>query len=381
MGLGILTKGPVAVLHVLPVALLAPWWWSGSGGRTRMALDRRRWYGGVALAVLVATLVALAWAVPTAIAGGEAFRREIFWHQSADRIATTAHHLQPFWFYVAMLPVLALPWLFVPAAWRAGLALLRFGPSPGVRFVLAWGVPVFLAFSAFRGKQVQYLLPEVPAIAFLLAAGLVAAGGRIRRVDLWALAAAFAALSVLLLVLAQQPTVTHLVPPESLPALGWSVAALLLAALGTALAPWRDGVRAVAVIGSASVLAMAGLYAGFGRVAFDVYDLHPVSQHLGSVQQAGLPVAHSGKYHGQFQFIGRLTRPLAVVEGRQPLLVWAAAHPQGRVVLYSRRPLTHDGGAQAAFGQKFKGGFVEVWRATDLPGVSDGWYRPRDDAE
>ena len=382
VGLGILTKGPVALVHVLPVAVLAPWWRRGrSGSSARMPGSWAGWYRGVGLAVLTAALVALAWAIPAAVAGGEAFRREIFWNQSVDRIATTAHHLQPFWFYAAMLPVLMLPWLFLPAAWRAVLALVRFGPSPGVRFVLAWSVSAFLAFSAFRGKQVQYLLPEVPAIAFVLASGLVAAGGRIRRADAWVAAALFAALAVLLLALTRHPRVMHLVPPDELPLLGWSVAALVLAALAVALAPWREGARAVAVIGSASVLAMAGAYAGFGRVAFDVYDLHPVSRHLAAVQRAGQAIAHSGKYHGQYQFIGRLARPLVVVEGRQPLLDWAAGQPDGRVVLYSAAPLVHAAGGRPEFEQKFKGRWVSVWRAADLPGVSDGWYRQRDDTD
>lgn len=382
MGLGILTKGPVVLLHVLPLALLAPWWRRAAGGPSAASGSRwRAWYGGVALAVLVAAVVALAWALPAAMAGGEAYRREIFWNQSADRIATTTHHLRSFWFYAAMLPVLMLPWLFLPAAWRGMLALARGGPSPGLRFALAWLTPVFLAFSAFRGKQVQYLLPEVPAIAFVLASGVMAAGGRLRRLDAWVVAGLYAMLAALPLVLTRHPRAMHLLPPEEWPILGWTVAAFLLAALVVAAAPWRDGVRALAMIGSASVLAMTGIFAGFGRVAFDIYDLHPVSRHLAAVQHSGQAIAHAGKYHGQFQFMGRLKQPLDVVDGRGPLLDWATGHPEGRVVLYSKAPLTHASGAQPEFAQKFKGGWVSVWRAADLPGVSDGWIRQPREAE
>jgi len=129
------------------------------------------------------------------------------------------------------------------------------------------------------------------------------------------------------------------------------------------------------------VLAMAGAYARFGRVAFDVYDLHPVSRHLAAAQRAGQAIAHAGKYHGQYQFIGRLTRPLVVVQGRQPLLDWAAGQPDGRVVLYSAAPLVHAAGGRPEFEQKFKGRWVSVWRTADLPGLSDGWYRQRDDTD
>ncbi|HSW24675.1 MAG TPA: glycosyltransferase family 39 protein, partial [Burkholderiaceae bacterium] len=56
LGLGILAKGPVALLHVLPLALLAPWW------RHRVSVSPAahqgwgRWYAGVALAVLIAAV-------------------------------------------------------------------------------------------------------------------------------------------------------------------------------------------------------------------------------------------------------------------------------------------------------------------------------------
>ena len=382
MGLGILTKGPVALLHVLPLAVLAPWWRRGAGGPADAAGARwGAWYGGVAVAFLLAAAVALAWALPAAVAGSEAFRREIFWNQSADRIATTTHHLRPFWFYVAMLPVLMLPWLFLPSAWRGMWVLGRDGRQPGLRFVLSWLVPVFLAFSSFRGKQAQYLLPELPAIAFVLACGWGASGGRIRRSDAWVVAGVFAAAAVLVGVLSGHPRLIHFVQAESLPALRWSIAAFVLAALATALAPWRDNVRAVAVVASASVFAMAGLYAGLSRAALDIYDLHPVSRHLAAVQQAGQPIAHGGKYHGQYQFIGRLARPLEVVQGRQAMLDWAAGRPDGRVVLYSDAPLVHVAGRRPEFEQRFKGRWVSIWRAVDLPGVSDGWTRQARDTE
>jgi 4-amino-4-deoxy-L-arabinose transferase-like glycosyltransferase len=52
IGLGILTKGPVILLHLLPVALLASSW--------------SRWY----LGVILGAAIALAWAIPAAIYGG-----------------------------------------------------------------------------------------------------------------------------------------------------------------------------------------------------------------------------------------------------------------------------------------------------------------------
>ena len=128
LGLGILTKGPVALLHVLPLALLAPWW------RHRVLVIPAahcgwgRWYAGVALAVLIAAAIALAWAVPAALAGGDFVRARDLLVAVADRVASTTHHLRPAWFYVVALPVLVLPWLLMLPVWR-GAAGARARPT------------------------------------------------------------------------------------------------------------------------------------------------------------------------------------------------------------------------------------------------------------
>ncbi len=178
IGLGILTKGPVALLHLLPLALLAPWWRRGAGTAPQRW---GRWYGGTGLAVLVGAAIALAWALPAALAGGGQFGREIFWSQSVDRMVATQHHLRPFWFYLATAPLLLLPWLFFPAVWRGLRALAGGERSLLVRFAVAWAIPVLIGFSLFKGKQIQYLLPVVPAFALLAAAGIA----RLERIRRW----------------------------------------------------------------------------------------------------------------------------------------------------------------------------------------------------
>lgn len=168
IGLGILTKGPVALLHVMPVALLAPWW-----------ADRiprggwRSWYLRSAGAVLLGAAIALAWAIPAAIIGGEQFEYELFWYQSANRMVSAFHHVRPVWWYLAIAPLILFPWVLWPTLWRGVAGLVRGPRDSGVRFALAWAVPVFVAFSLISSKQMHYLFPEFPAFAMIAAAGLV----------------------------------------------------------------------------------------------------------------------------------------------------------------------------------------------------------------
>jgi 4-amino-4-deoxy-L-arabinose transferase-like glycosyltransferase len=370
----------VAALHLLPLALLGPWWLRAA----ESAASPRRWgpwYAGVGVAVLVGAAIALAWAIPTALAGGGEFGREIFWSQSVDRMVSTDHHLRPFWFYVAMAPVLVLPWLFLPTVWRGFAALAGSGRSLTVRFAAAWLAPVAIGFSLFKGKQIQYLLPEVPAFALLAAAGLSALKTETKRWEPLAVAMVFAALAVTLVWLSFQPRLAHLVQPADRPWVWLSAAVLAAVAAAVAVAPLRDRVATVTTIAAAGVAVVVGGYAGVGRAVFDGYDIAPVARHLAQAQQQGRPIAHFAKYHGQFQFVGRLTQPIEVIATAPELLAWAQRNPDGVVIVYAREPLTHADGRPPQFRQKFKGRNVYVWRGADLAGVSANWHRVENDGD
>lgn len=368
MGLGILTKGPVALLHVLPLALLGPWWIRPSAFGARAG----RWYAGVALAIVVAAAVALAWAVPAAIAAGPAFREEIFWRQSAGRIASEGYHARPFWFHLALLPILLAPWLFFPPIWRALNAALRAPASVAVRFAIAWAVPVVIGFSLFKGKQPQYLLPEIPAFALLMAFGL-AGMGEVRRRDTAIVAGLLAAAASALPFLATRSRIAHLIDSGEMITIWITSAMLLLLAVGLVLARVRWPERALALVGSAAVAALVVLWTGVGAVLLPGYDLRPVASAIAEAQARGQAVAHFGDYHGEYQFIGRLTRPLEIVRGPAGALQWAEQHPDGCIVIGTDGPLDIRTVRPVAW-QAFRSGYVYLWRGADLRALGDAWY-------
>jgi len=161
IGLGVLAKGPVILLHLLPVAVVAPWW------APAVRAASARWYLGLLGAVLLGAALALAWALPAGYFGGEAFRRAIFWGQTAGRVAESFAHRAPWWYYLPLLPAILFPWLIWPALWR-GLRAAGFGPeNTGARFLAAWLVLTVVGFSFVSGKQAKYLVPMLPAFALL----------------------------------------------------------------------------------------------------------------------------------------------------------------------------------------------------------------------
>ncbi|MBL6931840.1 MAG: glycosyltransferase family 39 protein, partial [Rhodospirillales bacterium] len=190
IGIGALTKGPAILLSTLPVALLAPLWASSLSARDdeidtgELDLDAtsvpqmwsrgwKKWYLYTGLALLGGVAIGLAWAIPAAIMGGEEYRNAIFWGQSAGRMVDSFAHARPWWWFLAVLPGLVLPWTIWPACWRSIAGLLAIRKDNGLRFCLIWFLPALIIFSAISGKQLHYLLPVFPAVALILGRLLV----------------------------------------------------------------------------------------------------------------------------------------------------------------------------------------------------------------
>jgi len=347
IGLGVLSKGPVILVQVLPVALLAPLWL-----RSPQAPRWGRWYAGVLVSVLIGALLALAWALPAASAGGEAYREAIFWGQSADRLVESFAHAHPAWWYLPWLPLLFAPWSLLPWVWRA-LAQARPAADAGMRFCLAWMVAVFILMSLISGKQLKYLLPLLPAFALLLARVL----GRMPSAPVgqkpWLPAGLLLLLGVLGMVL-----------PAYLESAAWVREVrplwgglLLLAGLALVLLPRLRPLQyppLLAVL-SAGLITIAHL--GLFAAAAPAYDLRAASEFVASAQAEGRQVASAKRYHGQFGFYGRLRQPVVQLEPEK-VLQWARQHPRDYVMITGKN--IGKFAAAAVFAQPYRSGYLAI---------------------
>ena len=330
LGLGALAKGPVVLASVLPVMLLAPWWMA-SGPRPRWG----RWYAGAGSALLGAHALALAWALPAARSGGPAYTREILFGQTSGRLVQSFAHQRPWWWYLALAPFALFPYVAWPPSWRAAAGLRRRSGDGGIRFCLAVVVPAFVAFSAISGKQEHYLLSLLPAVALLLAAGFEAAPPHRgpRAPALWVAGLGALVLGAPIFLPGRLPA---WVEPASLA----SGACLLVAGAGLA---WLGGRRAtwrLETLHAVTLAVVVALHLGLA-IAAPAFDPRPVAAHLRRLEAAGHPLAFAGTYHGEFQFLGRLERPLAVLHPGMERR-WLEDHPGGRVVAVYARVPPHD---------------------------------------
>lgn len=357
---GVLSKGPVILVMILPSALAAPWWL-----KPKPVGGWRAWYGPMLAAVLLGALLALAWALPAGFAGGEAYRRLIFWGQSAARINNSFAHKLPFWWYLAWLPVLWLPWVCWPPLWRAvrGVTL-----DSGLRLCVAQALPVLLLFSAISGKRIHYLLPMFPAAALFAARALSTSRPIPTRLDAipTGLLITLTALALLLLPLLDWDDIkdeaadfAYKTPLAAKLLLLGLVAAVLALRPASLLA----GVR-IQTLASFGVMLAAHMV--FRQIGWPYYDMRPFADRLAAVERDGAPVAHWLKYNGDFNFLGRLEQPLLEISSKPQLLEWMHSHPQGYVVLM-RQPnpaFSEDG---VAFAQFYRGHRrLMLWQSAEL---------------
>ncbi|SFS18584.1 4-amino-4-deoxy-L-arabinose transferase [Dyella sp. OK004] len=363
MGLGLLAKGPVMLLHVAFPWLLGPLW---SDWAQR---ERRRWYGQGALAMLAGLGLLLAWALTAAWVGGEAYRNQLLFHQTAGRVVDAFAHAAPFWWYVPLLPVLIFPFALWPRLWVA-VGILRRPFEPGLRFVFCWLGPVLLGFSIISGKQPYYLLPEYAAFALLIAAALLLLRQRhLAWVDsawlgpwpLGLLGVGFGLALILLPYWVRSGAINNAqlttIAPHSA---AFGVLYLLLGAL--LLVPGKNGLYRIACAGLIGVVAANGL---FTLTLWPAYDFAHVATLIGNAERHGQPVANIGSNDGQFNFLGRLTRPITPLRGEPAIKAWAAAHPDGLIVTYPRQ-LTAADRNNAVYIQPFRGVWLTVWPAPAL---------------
>jgi 4-amino-4-deoxy-L-arabinose transferase-like glycosyltransferase len=165
VGVSLLAKGLIGI--VIPLAVVASYF-----------LFRRKWPNrsvllSLAWGVPLAAVVALIWYGPMIARHGWKFIDQFFvQHHFARFVSNKYHHPQPFYFYVPILALLALPWTgFLGTALVGARSWNWRSDSPRDRlrvFAFAWTVAPIVFFSLSRSKLAGYILPVLPGVALLV---------------------------------------------------------------------------------------------------------------------------------------------------------------------------------------------------------------------
>jgi 4-amino-4-deoxy-L-arabinose transferase-like glycosyltransferase len=348
-GLGILAKGPVVLLVGGMPLLFAPWW---SLQARRHPLRHYTILLGI---IAIGAGLALSWALPAAHAGGPAYENALLFRQTLGRVASSFAHRRPLWWYLPVLPAMALPWMVslgrltkdpqTDAAPAFDMRRLR-------RFALAAFVPAFVAFCFISGKQPHYLLPLLPALALWLGASL--AHGRIGISDRRS-GVVIALLGAGIIVLAHKVAVGSLGAASFMWAGGTILIGIWLGLRGRLSGSPRAA--ALAMLAAVMAAKLAAVESGGLR-----FDTTPAAQYVARAQREHIPLLYIGRHNAAFDFAGRLREPVA--EGKlKDVQAWAQAHPTGWIMTYDRSNTLPE---KPFYRQPFLNRELMIWRAFDV---------------
>ncbi len=163
LGLGFLTKGPIAFL--IPLCAVIPW---AIARQRQPGHDRRTYYGFPGF--LVALVIGFSWFIVLFQQHPELMTYYLH-YEFLDRIASNVHNrAKPFWFYSAVLLGGLFPWsVLLPRTLRFIMGT-RPGIGSPVRWLFAgWLILPWFILHGVTSKLPTYLLPLYPPLAVVLA--------------------------------------------------------------------------------------------------------------------------------------------------------------------------------------------------------------------
>ena len=349
---GLLTKGPAVFVYLLSIPLFRAWW-----DTRRENPARAKWVLAVLGTAILGFAIALLWAIPAANQGGPAYKEAILWGQTVNRVASSFAHRRPFWWYLPIVPLFFFPWII----FRPSFAKLQLKTADlGTRFCIAWlGLPL-LIFSMISGKQVHYLIPFIPAGALLIGRNISRAEGVGGKTSVKILGGLFILLGLVALaapLIDMGGDVGFMEPGDTMFAsLGLLIAGLLL------LLPFRSTGGTVKRIALCLTLVLlCGLIEAKTHF-MDDYDMKETAVFIKGEMDKGRPVANIGKYHGQYQFLGRLNNPIAVLGSTDSIMEFAADHPDALFISYQHADENQlPEGSKICFSHEYRGKFVVLW--------------------
>ena len=336
VGLGILAKGPVILLFILPTMILGPFF-------LKPAFEVQNYYRSISLIFILGIVIALTWAIPAACIGGKFYAQSIFWHQSAGRIQGDYGGLKPWYIYLVFLFWLLFPWTLWVLLWKKSWQLFRNKdnhnqPNFGLKMVGLVIIPSFLLLSLIPMKSERYIIPLLPwfalGISFVLSSFV---NYKTKRLDTFPIGITYIFAGLFCLI------VPHYLPTPLKDRYFWV----------NDLAHWWFWLLIVigllvCSVTFKSVLKQTVWLCFTALLTFIIYDfaiiakianynnLQPMASHIARIQKHSQPVAlYQSDF--EFDFFGRLTQPLVLLETKKQLIEWANKNQNGWVVTINNR--------------------------------------------
>ncbi|MFH0781748.1 MAG: glycosyltransferase family 39 protein [Pseudomonadota bacterium] len=343
IGLGLLAKGPVVLVYIAPPILLGPLWVAQTDTHWW------QWYGGFITALVIGSILALTWAIPASLAGGQEYGRAILFGQTAGRMAQSFAHQRPFYWYLLLLPLALFPWSLWLPFWRGW----KISWDQSLRFCFCALLPAFVILSLISGKQIHYVLPLLPIVAIILSR--IAASSPVQKPDdVWLYFIFFALFAVLLFALPILPAMGRdgvllkFIPQSS------GTVPLVTGIVVLWLCLRRNSELRLVIISVSTVLHLIFLQVFISPSVNTLFNPGEAIKALSLAQKERRDIAvYPKNLADQFQFAARLTTPVVVLNTLSSLQVWSSSNPHGYcLILVDRKSLPMFGNAKDAIPYK-----------------------------
>lgn len=314
MGLGVLAKGPIIFVYIVPSILFGPLWITSND------VNWWRWYGGLLSALVISCLFALLWAFPASIAGGEEYGRSILFGQTVGRMVQSFAHQRPFYWYLLLLPLILFPWSLWLPFWRGW----KIKSDQSLYFCLFSVVPAFVILSLISGKQIHYVLPLLPIIAILLSR--IAISSLVHKpYDIWLFSLFFTVLAVLLFIL-------PILPPQGKDAaifkympLSVGMVPLVSGFILVGFSAYRKNSLNPVIISICMLCHLIVLQMILSQPMKTLFNPSSIIRTLSFAQKEGKAIAvYPSNLADQFQFAARLTTPVVELHTFPESQAWSS---------------------------------------------------------
>ena len=323
-GLGMLLKGPVILAYTLPLALTIPFW------HERYLPDNKFFLtSGIITGLIISFIIFGLWLVQVIHTLGLEQVRMTFLHQTADRMSDVSSHARPFWWYLPFLPVIFFPWAYRTTFWSSLLTRGKKTEWKQWLFLLLWIVPSFLFLSVIATKKLHYLLPLLPPLVIGISGLLTGRDQPVHSSDNRPAGYLFVVCGLGFYLYRTFSMHTDnqwfdqisLMLPLTAVAVG-----LLIICTGA-----RDQYHAIKIMALGTLVFLYSAYTTLLMAPRPFARIDEVSHMLASLQKNGVPVGHLGSHREQFEFPGRLIKPLDDIDAIG-LDNWAKLHPDGYII-------------------------------------------------
>ncbi len=312
--LGLLTKGPVVLIFILPAALGARWW-----AKPLYAWKSVYFYLGGAF--LLGIIFVAFWLVPAVIKGGGDYAYALLFSRSIGRATSQPFSHQIWSYYFFILALMLLPWIIWLPFWKSFILLYQKmkleGFDRGLRFLTLVIGCSFLFLTLVAEKGLRYFLPALPFISLFVTYALVKFPVAIKRGNQFLISSCYFLVGLLYLCIPyllsgkMQTKYFWLIEMPSV----WGVGFL---GIGLFWLCWQEKslIKIINGLTISTVLFWAFYHLSVIKTQAYYGDWWPLAQQVSNLQAAGYPIGFVGSTQ-VLEFFGRLPRPLECIKKDQ----------------------------------------------------------------